>query len=102
MSEQNHDSLLGRILTRISMTSFRYPLKTLFVCLSLCAISLWLASARLQLKMDWTYLFYPDEPIVVAGQHARSLFPLPGDVVVLVDKGTLEERVKFLDLLASR
>ena len=84
------------------MTSFRYPLKTLFVCLSLCAISLWLASARLQLKMDWTYLFYPDEPIVVAGQHARSLFPLPGDVVVLVDKGTLEERVKFLDLLASR
>jgi hopanoid biosynthesis associated RND transporter like protein HpnN len=60
------------------------------------------ANARLQLKMDWTYLFYPDEPIVVAGQHARSLFPLPGDIAVLVDKGTLEDRQEFLDRLAQR
>lgn len=52
--------------------------------------------------MDWTYLFYADEPIVVAGQEARSLFPLPGDIAVLVDKGTQQERERFLELLASR
>jgi predicted RND superfamily exporter protein len=84
------------------MFSFRNPLRTLLLSFLLGAASLWYASANLQLRMDWTYLFYPDEPIVVAGQHARSLFPLPGDVVVLVDKGTPEERIAFIDRLAER
>jgi hopanoid biosynthesis associated RND transporter like protein HpnN len=84
------------------MYSFRNPIRTLLVCCALAALSLGVANQRLQLRMDWTYLFYPDEPIVVAGQHARSLFPLPGDVAVLVDKGTLEDRQEFLGLLAQR
>lgn len=102
MSEHKHDTLLSRFLTGISRTGFRYPFQTLIVCFGLVAVALWMSTTRLQLKMDWTYLFYPDEPIVIAGQHARSLFPLPGDIVVLVDKGTHEERVRFLDRLAER
>lgn len=98
----DHDSFLGRTLVAISMTSFRNPIRILVVCGVLCAACLWITSARLQLRMDWTYLFYPDEPIVVAGQEARSLFPLPGDIAVLVDQGTLEERQKFIDRLAAR
>lgn len=84
------------------MTSFRYPIRTLVVSCLIALASLVLAHQRLQLKMDWTNLFYPDEPIVVAGEHARSLFPMPGDVAVLVDQGSKEEREKFMDLLASK
>ena len=84
------------------MTSFRNPIRTLVLCFAMAAVCMGYAHKNLQLRMDWTYLFYPDEPIVVAGQHARELFPLPGDIAVLVDKGTLQERQKFLDLLASR
>jgi hopanoid biosynthesis associated RND transporter like protein HpnN len=102
LTDDHKSNALGRFLTGISMLSFRNPFLTLLLSGLLCAFSVWLASARLELRMDWTYLFYPDEPIVVAGQHARSLFPLPGDIAVLVDQGTLEDRKEFLDRLASR
>ena len=98
----DHDSFLGRILVAISMFSFRNPIRMLTVCGLICAACLWITASGLRLRMDWTYLFYPDEPIVVAGQEARGLFPLPGDIAVLVDQGSLEERQKFLDRLAAR
>lgn len=99
---QHENSFLGRRLAALSLACFRRPRLTLVVCLVILGAAVALSTARLQLRMDWTYLFYPDEPIVVAGQHARSLFPLPGDIAVLVDKGTEEERERFLDRLAAR
>lgn len=95
-------SLLARLLIAISGFSFRNPVGTLLFSAALCVASLFYAKDNLELKMDWTYLFYPDEPIVQAGNYARSLFPLPGDVVVLVDKGTLEDRKEFINRLAAR
>lgn len=52
--------------------------------------------------MDWTYLFESDDPVVQAVDHARDLFPIPGDIAVLVDQGTPEQREAFLDKLAER
>lgn len=52
--------------------------------------------------MDWTYLFYPDDEIVITGKHMRERFPLPGDIAVLVDQGKPEERKAFVDRLAAR
>ncbi len=95
-------SLLARILTSLSMGCFRNPRKTLVGCLLMVIASLVYSHGHLALKMDWTYLFYPDEPIVVAGQKARDVFPLPGDIVVLVDQGTEAQRKQYLDRLAAR
>lgn len=61
----------------------------------------WLAATRLELKMDWTYLFGTTDPVVKRVEAARELFPLPGDIAVLVDQGTPREREEFLDRLAT-
>lgn len=58
--------------------------------------------SQLKLKMDWTYLFEKDDPIVQRVQAARKVFQLPGDIVVLVDQGTIEQREQFLDALGER
>ncbi len=104
MSGVNGDkqSLLIRVLLAISSVSFQRPIATLVVCVMAAAISLGLAATRLELKMDWTALFDEDDPIVLAGAEARSHFPLTGDVAVLVDQGTPEERIAFLNRLGER
>ena len=64
--------------------------------------SLLIGLTNLKLRMDWTYLFYPDDDIVVAGLLHREKFPLPGDVAVLVDQGTEVERRVLVDRIAQR
>lgn len=61
-----------------------------------------LGAARLELRMDWTYLFEPDDPVVLDFQEAREIYPYPGDIAILVDRGLAAEREKFLDDLAER
>lgn len=95
-------SLVARLLTAISLICFRRPILSSAFCWTLCALSLALGHAQLKLKMDWTQLFYPDDKIVLRGLLSREKFTLPGDIVVLVDKGTAAERRAFIDLLASR
>lgn len=99
---QHKSFWLGRMLVAISLFSYRNPIRTLLLSLALSLASLVYATENLQLRMDWTYLFYPNDPIVLKGNHARSLFPLPGDIAVLIDQGTLEERKQFIDHLAAR
>lgn len=89
------------MLVAISMFSYRNPIPTLLLSLALSVGSIVYAAENLKLRMDWTYLFYPDDPIVLRGNHARSLFPLPGDIAVLIDQGTFEERKRFIDRLAA-
>lgn len=95
-------ALLSRVIVAISRLCFRRPRLASVICWMTCALGFLLASHRLELRMDWTYLFYPDEPIVVAGQLFRESFPLPGDVAVLVDHGDPEMRRVFIDRLAKR
>ena len=102
MEIQHKSFWLGRFLVAVSMHSFRNPVSTLLLSFLLSAGCVFYASQKLELRMDWTYLFYPSDPIVLKGNHARSLFPLPGDIAVLVDQGTLEDRKQFIDRLAVR
>lgn len=93
---------LARLLVGLSLLCFRRPRAALITCLGLLALSLAAAYAGLELRMDWTYLFYPTDKIVQSGQKFRDSFPLPGDVAVLVDQGTPKERRVFIDRLAAR
>jgi len=61
-----------------------------------------MAATRLELQMDWTYLFEDDDPIVLRVEQARERFPLSGDIAVLVDRGTPKQREAFLDALGDR
>ncbi len=101
-TSSSQPGLLGRALAAISLGAFRRPRQVLAVCATFCVMSLVLAYARLELQMDWTYLFYPNDEVVRVGQPARDLFPIPGDIVVLVDHGTEQERATFIDRLAAR
>jgi hopanoid biosynthesis associated RND transporter like protein HpnN len=89
-------------LAWLALIAHQHPRKTLSLCGLLLAISVALGYRSLELRMDWTYLFYPDDQIVVSGQAFRESFPLPGDVAVLVDRGTPEQRRAYLDRLAQR
>jgi hopanoid biosynthesis associated RND transporter like protein HpnN len=93
---------MARGLVALSLLCFRKPKAALVACVGLLALSLTVAHAGLALRMDWTYLFYPTDKIVQSGQKFRESFPLPGDVAVLVDQGTPEERRVFIDRLAER
>jgi hopanoid biosynthesis associated RND transporter like protein HpnN len=68
----------------------------------LALASLGLASFRLDLRMEWTYLFDQGDPVVTKFLSAREIFPYPGDIVVLVDGGSKERREAYMDLLAQR
>jgi uncharacterized protein len=52
--------------------------------------------------MDWTYLFETDDPVVLDTHDARELFPYPGDIAILVDRGSAEQREAYLNTLATR
>ena len=95
-------SFLARRLVALSRFCFQNPRQALTACGLVFLFSLGLAWGRLELKMDWTYLFEADDPVVTRINDARALFPYPGDIAVLVDRGTPEERQDFLEELASR
>ena len=101
MSEE-HNGPLARILTTLSGFCFRNPRVSLLACLVFFVGGLYLAATRLTLEMDWTFLFEDDDPVVLAVDHARELFPLPGDIAVLVDQGTPQQREAFLNDLGER
>ena len=95
-------SFLARVLTSISGFCYKNPKISLGLCFALFVLSLLLAFTQLKLKMDWTYLFEPDDPIVKKVEASRDIFQLTGDIVVLVDQGTVAQREQFLDKLGER
>lgn len=94
--------MVRRLLVRLALLGFRHPWPILVSALALFAVCVQLTASRLTLKMDWTYLFQADDPIVLRVAEHRKEFPLPGDVVVLVDRGTPAERRAYLTQLAHR
>ena len=64
-------------------------------------VALIYGAANLKLELAWTYLFDSDDPVVNRFLEAREEFPYPGDIAVLVDRGTAEKREKYIELLAS-
>jgi uncharacterized protein len=102
LSSGEPKGLLARVLTALSGHCFKHPRSSLVICLLIFVGGLYLSATRLTLEMDWTYLFEDDDPVVLAVDHARDLFPIPGDIAVLVDQGTPKQREAFLDELAER
>jgi uncharacterized protein len=100
--KEHKKSHLGRVLTAFSGHCFRRPKSSLAICFVLFAVGLFLSITRLELQMDWTYLFEDDDAVVQRVQDARDLFPLSGDIAVLVDQGTPAQREVFLDTLGER
>ncbi|MFA5504793.1 MAG: MMPL family transporter [Vulcanimicrobiota bacterium] len=101
-AESSDKGILARALIALSGHSFKHPRSSLFFCLLLFLGGVYLSSTRLTLEMDWTYLFEDNDPVVQSVDRARDLFPLPGDIAVLVDQGTPEQRENFLDKLGER
>lgn len=93
---------MSKALAWLALSAYKSPRATLAACVFLLMVSLVGGYTGLKLRMDWTYLFYPDDEIVLSGLSIRRSFPLPGDVAVLVDQGTPEQRRVFLDRLAER
>lgn len=101
MAEEN-SSWLAKALSGVSRFCFRNPLLALVAGVLLMVLSVWLGATRLQLKMDWTYLFEDNDPTVLKYKATRELFPYPGDIAVFVDQGTTAQREAFLERLAGR
>lgn len=95
-------SLVARLLSGLSVACFRFPKLSLLVCILLALGGLGLSAAKLELQMDWTYLFDADDPVVKQVDHARDIFPLSGDIAILVDQGTQAERESTIATLGKR
>lgn len=95
-------SFLARSLTALSRYCYRFPKLSLGICFFFFVAGLVLAGMRLELKMDWTYLFADDDPVVRKVEAARDLFPLSGDIAVLVDQGTPKQREAFIAALGEK
>lgn len=93
---------LARQLVALARYCFQNPRQALTTCGVFFFLSVVTAWIGLELQMDWTYLFEDDDPVVVRINEARDLFPYPGDIAVLVDRGTPEQRIDFLEELADR
>jgi uncharacterized protein len=101
VSEPSKSDILARPILGLAQLAFRRPKLVLFVSVVSALLGGLLASQRLELRMDWTYLFEPTDPLVLRVQEAREIFPLPGDIAVLVDQGSRKEREEFLSRLAA-
>lgn len=64
-------------------------------------LSVLYGAAQLQLQLAWTYLFRSDDAVVRTFLDARDKFPYPGDIAVLVDRGTAEQRERYMQLVAE-
>ena len=94
-------SFLSQHLGRLCGFCFHQPKKTLaFLFLSFLAASFY-GAEHLKLQLAWTYLFEPDDPVVREFERSRELFPYPGDIAVLVDRGTKPQREAFIEILAA-
>ncbi|MGE0495626.1 MAG: MMPL family transporter [Vulcanimicrobiota bacterium] len=91
-----------RALVDLSLGCYQRPLLTLGVAALLCAWSVALAWVGLDLRMDWTYLFQDDDPVVHRVERHRATFPYPGDIAVLVDQGTAKQRQAYVEELVSK
>ena len=92
---------LGTYLSRLSLSCYRRPLLSLcFLSLSFVA-SVVYGATHLQLQLAWTYLFDAEDPVVTTFMEARDEFPYPGDIAVLVDRGSEDRREQFVELVAA-
>lgn len=89
-------------LKKIASLSFENPRWAMLLATLLMALSALTAWHSLDLRMEWTYLFEEDDPVVVKFLKARDMFPYPGDIVVLVDGKTPQARKAYLDQLAHQ
>ena len=92
---------LGKNLVLLCVACFRRPYVALAVLGMSFFLSLGYGALNLRLELAWTHLFEADDPIVVEFEKARSEFPFPGDIAVLVDQGSRGERERYLDLVAG-
>jgi len=100
-TDKENKSILATVLSVIARAAYRRPILFLVLSIGLAVGCSAYAAARLELRMDWTYLFEPDDPLVQRVDEAREIFPLPGDIVVMVDQGSKAQREAFLDRLAQ-
>lgn len=92
---------LGKYLAALCGLCFRHAKLSLgLLSLSFVLGSLY-GAYNLKLRLAWTYLFEADDPVVVEFERSRELFPYPGDIAVLVDLGSSEQREAYLNLLAE-
>ncbi len=94
--------MIARTLKKLAGLCFEKPGWAMTLATLLMILSIATAWHSLDLKMEWTYLFEEDDPVVVKFLHARDLFPYPGDIVVLVDGKSAQDRKIYLDILAQR
>lgn len=99
---QSSESFLARGLSGLALLCFRFPKLTLLLCFSAAALGVGISAARLELQMDWTYLFERSDPVVQRVERARDIFPLSGDIAVLVDQGTPAQREATIAALGER
>jgi hopanoid biosynthesis associated RND transporter like protein HpnN len=93
--------VLGTYLSKLSLSCYRKPVLSLFLLSLSFAASVFIGATHLKLQLAWTYLFHSDDPVVTTFLEARDEFPYPGDIAVLVDRGTVEQREQFVDLVAE-
>ena len=91
---------LGRYLSSLCVGCFQNPKRALGILLFTFLVAVVYGAFNLKLQLAWTYLFEKEDPIVREFERARELFPYPGDIAILVDQGTAEQRERYLDLVA--
>lgn len=99
---QQSESFLARGLSALALACFRFPKLSLLLCLALAVLGAGVSAARLELQMDWTYLFERSDPVVQRVERARDIFPLSGDIAILVDQGTPAQREATVAALGKR
>lgn len=92
---------VGRYLVLLCLVCFRRPFLALALLGLSFAGSLAYGALNLRLELAWTHLFEADDPVVTEFEKARSEFPFPGDIAVLVDHGSRAERERYLDSVAA-
>ena len=92
---------MAKYLSRTALWCYRKPKRALLALGLSFLLSLAYGVSHLELQLAWTYLFESTDPVVVEFERARKKFPYPGDIAVLVDRGSQEERERFVRLVAD-
>ena len=95
------EAFVAKYLSRTALWCYRKPKRALLALSLSFLLSLAYGVSHLELQLAWTYLFESTDPVVVEFERARKKFPYPGDIAVLVDRGSQEERERFVQLVSD-
>src|SRR5580698_2353695 len=102
MKPLSANTLMARILGRVAAAVYRHPRWFIFPQIVLLGVSIWITINYLQFDADRDHLVGSHEKYQQIYLQYKKQFPLPDDIVVVVESEDSEKNRQFVERLGAK